>query len=199
VQQRYRVPDPVATVVVSPGSAQLKAGAQVLLGAVTYDAAGRALPVGTLAWASQNSSVAIVSPAGLVTGQAPGTTLVAAATEGKSGTARIVVVPAVAVVTTLPETGTIVVGGTIQLTATAFDGAGAILNGISFVWVSGDPGTATVGRSGLVTGVAPGIAGISVAGGGATATSEITVVPLDEPPPGHGHKRGGSTPPQDDQ
>jgi len=79
----------VAKVAVSPGSATVRVGTQMVLRAVVYDAAGHALDAQPVAWTSQNASVASVSGDGVVTGETRGQTLIAAAAQGQSGIAQI--------------------------------------------------------------------------------------------------------------
>jgi len=86
----------VAKVVIAPSSATLRAGTQVALSATAYDAQGRALSGQSVVWVSKDSSVASVSPDGLVTGRTPGITLVAAGAEGQSAIAEVDVEPAAA-------------------------------------------------------------------------------------------------------
>ncbi len=79
----------VAKVAVSPGSATVRVGTQMVLRAVVYDAAGHALDAQPVAWTSQNASIASVSADGVVTGNARGQTLIAAGAQGQSGIAQI--------------------------------------------------------------------------------------------------------------
>ena len=83
-------PAPVASVVVSPASASVPVGATVQLTASLKDASGNVLTGRTIAWGTSAAGVATVSASGLVTGSAAGT----ATSEGKSGTALIVVASA---------------------------------------------------------------------------------------------------------
>jgi Bacterial Ig-like domain (group 2) len=85
----------VAKVIIAPSSATLRAGTQVMFQATTYDAEGRALTGQTVAWASKDSSIASVSPDGIVTGRTLGQTLIAAGAEGQSGIAEVDVEAAV--------------------------------------------------------------------------------------------------------
>ena len=87
-------PAPVATVTVSPASASLTVGQSVQLNATLKDASGNVLNGRTVSWASGTSGVATVSGSGLVTGVAAGTATITATSEGKSGTALIVVASA---------------------------------------------------------------------------------------------------------
>src|SRR5207245_1269205 len=60
--------------------------------ATTKDANGNVLTGRVVTWASDNTAVATVSPAGLVTAVAPGAATITATSETKSGTAAITVV-----------------------------------------------------------------------------------------------------------
>src|SRR5207249_2666649 len=87
-------PAPVASVVVSPASASVPVGATVQLTASLKDASGNVLTGRTIAWGTSAAGVATVSASGLVTGSAAGTATITATSEGKSGTALIVVASA---------------------------------------------------------------------------------------------------------
>ncbi len=63
--------------------------------------------------------------------------------------------PVLTRITLAASSASIVVGSTLQFTATALDQQGRVMNA-SFTWTSEDPSVASVSPSGLVTGVAPG-------------------------------------------
>ena len=77
--------------------------------------------------------------------------------------------------TVAPATLHVTVGGTDQLIGVARDSAGSPLDDPSFVWSTATPMVATVSQSGIVTGVSPGTANVTVSGGGYTATAGVTV------------------------
>ena len=85
---------PVASVAVAPPSATVQVGSTVQLTATPKDAGGNPLTGRTVTWASGNTSVATVSPSGLVSGATVGSTTITATSEGQSGTATITVVAA---------------------------------------------------------------------------------------------------------
>jgi len=85
---------PVASVAVAPPSATVQVGSTVQLTATPKDAGGNPLTGRTVTWASGNTSVATVSPSGLVSGATVGSTTITATSEGQSGTAAITVVAA---------------------------------------------------------------------------------------------------------
>src|SRR6266700_6038476 len=157
---------PVASVTVTPSSATILVGATVQLTATPKDSAGNPLSGATVTWASSGTAVATVSASGLVTGKTAGSATITATAGGKSGTAAVTVAPVpVASVTVAPSSATILVGATVQLTATPKDSAGNLLSGRTVTWSTSVPAVATVSSSGVVTGVATGSAAI-------TATSE---------------------------
>ncbi|PYO96033.1 MAG: Ig domain-containing protein, partial [Gemmatimonadetes bacterium] len=62
---------PVASVAISPATASLQVGQTVQLTATPKDSAGSTLTGRTVTWTSSNTSVAIVSPSGQVSGVTP--------------------------------------------------------------------------------------------------------------------------------
>ena len=88
-------PTQVASVTVSPATAQLQIGSTVQLSAVLTDAAGATLTGRTVSWSSSTPAVASVSAAGLVTGLAAGQVTITATSEGKSGTATVTVLTSI--------------------------------------------------------------------------------------------------------
>ncbi len=157
---------PVALVTVSPASGSARIGATVQLTGVTKDSAGNLLTRRTVSWMTSNNAVATVSASGLVTGVAAGSATITATSEGQSGTAAMTVsnVP-VARVTVTPLIASLLMGATLQLTATPTDALGNPLSGRVVTWASNAPGVAAVNSTGLVTGL--GIGGVTI-----TATSE---------------------------
>src|SRR4029077_16523314 len=157
---------PVASVTVSPATASITVGATTQLTATAKDANGTALSGRVVAWATSNAAVATVSASGLVKGAGAGAATITATSEGEGGTPAITVtnVP-VASVTVTPAIANVLVGSTLQLTATLKDALGNPLSGRVVTWASGASGVAGVSGTGLVTGV--GVGGVTI-----TATSE---------------------------
>ena len=83
----------------------------------------------------------------------------------------------VASVVVSPEKETIETGQTLQLTATARNAAGSVLNGRGITWASSDDAVATVSGTGLVTGVEAGSPTITATCEGKSGTADITVTP----------------------
>src|SRR5207248_2849962 len=79
---------PVASVSVTPATAQVFEGQTVQLTATPRDSGGNVLSGRTVTWASSNTSVATVSASGLVTGKVAGTATITATSEGQSEIGR---------------------------------------------------------------------------------------------------------------
>jgi len=167
---------PVASVSMSPASANVIVGQTVQLTATPKDANGNPLSGRTVTWATSTAAVASVSGNGLVTGGAAGTATITASSEGKNGTAAITVtlVP-VASVSVSPASATVLLGQTVQMTATPKDANGSPLTGRAVIWASSAPGVASVSAGGLVTGVAAGTATLTATSEGKSGSAAITV------------------------
>lgn len=120
--------------------------------------------------------MATVAASGIVTGIAPGTARITAATGGKSASSTVTVtlVP-VGRITLAPTTAAIKVGATLQLTATLRDAAGNVLTNRSLTWQSGSPSLARVSTTGLVTGLGKGTVLIFAESEGKRAQASIVV------------------------
>jgi len=169
---------PVASVSVTPTSANVNEGKTVQLTATPKDGGGNPLSGRTIAWSSSNTAVATVSSSGLVTGKVAGSATITATSEGQTGASAITVVHVpVASVTVSPASGSVPAGSTLQLTATPKDASGNALTGRTITWSSSDNSVATVSSSGLVSGVVAGSATITATSEGQSGPSAITVTP----------------------
>ena len=83
----------------------------------------------------------------------------------------------VASVTVAPATNTVVIGGTVRLTATANDAAGNRLTGRQVTWSSSNTDIALV-TAGVVTSVADGLSTITATAEGKSRTASVTVKAL---------------------
>ena len=172
---------PVASVTVTPSSANVAITGTVQLTATPKDANGNPLTGRAISWSSSNNAIASVNGSGLVTGVAAGGPVTITATsEGQSGTASITVAGApVASVTVTPASASVQAGQTGQLTATLKDANGNILTGRTVTWSSNNTSVATVNNTGLVMGVAAGgPVTITATSEGHNGTSAITVTPV---------------------
>ena len=168
---------PVLTTVTVTLSSPTIQVAQTASATVTgLDQNGASIAVGAVTWSTGSASVASITAAGVVTGVAPGQTVVIASAGGKQGQQSLTVLAVpVASVTVSPAAPSVVVGGTQQLTATTLDATGATLTGRTITWTTSDATKATVNSTGLVTAVAGGTATITATSEGKSGTSAVTV------------------------
>ncbi|HET7693541.1 MAG TPA: Ig-like domain-containing protein [Gemmatimonadota bacterium] len=143
------------------------------------DAGGVIIPDAELVFATTTGGIVDVDAAGELTGLAPGTTLVTVTSPDATGSStvrlNVVDVGSLDVFQVSPATATVAVAATVDL------GLGVQADGTSIqdflgLFTTSDPTIATVHPfTGVVTGVAPGTATITVAGGGLSSESVITV------------------------
>ncbi|MBP5390538.1 MAG: Ig domain-containing protein [Bacteroidales bacterium] len=167
-------PDKVAvtSVSLSKTTADLEIGSTLQLSATVSPSNATDKSV---TWSSSNASAATVTPTGLVTGKAEGTSNITATAGGKSATCKVTVKkPAVAVTSVeLDQTDiTIKVGETQTLKATVKpDNA----SDKTVAWGSSKPDIASVDNNGKVTAIKEGVASITASCGGKTASCKVTV------------------------
>lgn len=166
------------------GPTTVKAGATVQLTATLYDGAGRVLTGREIVWSTDNSGVAAVSQAGVVTGIAIGTATLTATSEGKSAKLTITVVeePVASVTVVVPTTNKIPLGQTLLLMATLKDSSGRELTDRTINWTSSNESVATVSPDGVVTGLESGgpvtITASSEGKSGSTTVTVLSIWPL---------------------
>lgn len=143
------------------------------------DAGGVIIPDAELVFATTTGGIVNVDAAGELTGVAPGTTLVTVTSPDATGSStvrlNVVDVGALDVFEVSPATATVAVAGIVDL-GLGVEADGTDINDFLGLFTTSDPAIATVNPfTGVVTGVAPGTATITVAGGGLTSESVITV------------------------
>jgi uncharacterized protein YjdB len=164
------------TVALTPSVATLAVGSSLALQVQVVDNDGNILAGRPVTFASDAPSVATIDAAGVVTALAPGNARLSATSEGKTGVASVQVVPMlVATLEITPASTSLLVGESRQLTVAARSANGILLAGRSIAWRSGSPGVISVSGSGLVTGVAPGVALVVAESEGISTTSTVTV------------------------
>lgn len=108
------------------------------LGTLLEDASQNVLTGFPVTWSSSDPTVATVSATGLVTPNLAVTTssfaTITATSEGVSAQSSITVNPLVAMLTVTPSGGTIAVGDSILLVASAYDVNGHLLQGVPASW-----------------------------------------------------------------
>ena len=98
-------PPPVSTVIVSLSQASVRAGTAAFASALLRDDRGNALTGRSIAWTSSPSSVATIDAGGTIATVSPGTVVITATSEGRTGAATLTVTPP-------PITSVVVTGST---------------------------------------------------------------------------------------
>jgi len=176
----------VAMVAVAPATDTLLTGDTVRLAAAATDANGHAVAAAEFSWLSSDTLVAVVDDVGLVTGIGAGEAeITATAADGEASAGAVVtVMQFVDSVDVSPPAATVTAGDTLRLVAEALDANAHRIEGAEFDWSSSDSSVATVDGSGLLRGVAEGVASVTATAGSARGTAEVTVVPRRKPGPG---------------
>jgi len=170
----------VATVEVTPPSGDLVIGGTAQLTAVPRTASGLAIPGRTIVWSSSAEAVVSVSSAGVITAVALGGPVRIMATVGGSvGESLITVRPVpVARVTIAPSLAGVVVGGSTELDATAYDANGDPLYDRLIFWQSSAPSIVAVTSTGIVLGISEGgPVTITATSEGKSGTALVSVTP----------------------
>lgn len=168
----------VASIEITPPSLALTLGTARALSARVLDEAGSPVS-GDVFWSAENAAVATVSSQGLVTGNSPGRTQVAASVRGVSAVVPVTVaaLPA-ALVRVNPTSSTVRVGASTTLNAEVLDAGGARMGGQVVSWSSDNSAIATVNSGGVVSGVAAGAVVITAASSGLSGTAVVSVQPI---------------------
>ncbi len=175
------VPVNVSSIAISLGQPAIAPGSSTVATAVLRDATGSTLSGRQVSWSSSASTIASIDGSGNISGIAPGTTVITATSEGKSGSASLTVtqVP-VATVTLNPAAGYLYVGEQGAFEVTLKDANGNVLSGRTIAWSSSTNTVATVGTAGLVTAVAPGTTTITAICEGKTTAAVVTILKAPE-------------------
>lgn len=168
---------PVASVGMDPSTLRLQIGQSATITATPKAANGTPLTGRSISWRSRDAGIATVDGDGEVTAKSAGSTIIEATSEGVTGVTLVTVaaIPVSSVVVS-PDTATLVVGQSKQLTAKTFDAGGTELNGRTITWSSSNEDVASVSSSGKVLAVAPGSATITASSEGKSDKATITVV-----------------------
>jgi uncharacterized protein YjdB len=185
-------PPAVASLLVTPGSFSLPLGQTFQLTATATDSLGRPVSSAVITWATDDATIALVSPEGLVTARAPGIARIMATSAGYTSAIAVTIprppapevartqqpaAPTVARIAVNPEGATLAVGDGITFGATPLDAAGSALTR-EVSWRSDDPGVATVDGAGKAVALAEGTARITATASGRSATVLLTVTPV---------------------
>ena len=179
------VPPPPVTltaIAVSPSTSSLAIGAtQQFTATGTYSDGSTANVTPQVSWTSSNPALAKVSTTGLAAGVNPGTVMVTATLNSKSGSAQITVPQPTFTVTSIalsPSTSSLAVGANQQFTATATNSDGSTTNVTSQVsWSSSNVSLAKVSATGFVTALSTGSLTITATLNGIVGSAQVTVPP----------------------
>ncbi|MGH7500515.1 MAG: beta strand repeat-containing protein [Longimicrobiales bacterium] len=178
------VPEPVATVAITPANPTVFEGDTVLLRAELRSAGGTTLTNRVVLWTSEDTTKARIISTGLRTqearliGAAAGTSTITATAEGESAqTDATVNQKPVASVQVQPGSLTVIVGGTGTLQAVLKAADGTVLTGRTIAWTSSRPTVATVSPAGVVTGVSADTATVIATAEGVSGNAKVTVSP----------------------
>jgi len=164
--------------VVMPQSASIVVGQnQQFTATATYGNGSSADVTSDAIWSSGNISVATIT-AGNATGVGVGTSDITASLNSvTSGPAILTVGPAVVTsIIITPEDGSVEVGNTQQLTATARYSDGSTANVTNqVIWSSADEGIASIDEGGLATGNVVGAVEITASLGSVSGSATLTV------------------------
>jgi alpha-tubulin suppressor-like RCC1 family protein len=170
-------PTRVASVTITPATASVVVGKTTQLAATAKDAVGNVLTGRALAWTTSAAGVATVDGNGIVTAVSVGNADITVTSEGKTAQAAVSVtaVP-VASVTVSPNAPAIRVAATVAMSATVKDDEGNELTGRAVAWTTSAPAIATIdANTGMVTGVAAGVATLTATSEGKSGSTTVTV------------------------
>ncbi|HKN68932.1 MAG TPA: Ig-like domain-containing protein [Gemmatimonadaceae bacterium] len=178
IQARPQTPS-VATVVVTPGTFELTEGQTQSLTAVTMDASGAVLEGRAVTWSSSDANVADVDASGKVTAKVPGSALIRASSEGKTGSAALTVrATPVGSVTLNIHHVDLAWGARTELVATVRDANGGVLSNREIIWSTTNPAIAAVTNLGQVIARGGGTATITATSEGISDAATVVVTEL---------------------
>lgn len=173
-------PAELTGITITPGNPSLAKGTNQQLTAtgVFTDMSTQDL-TNSATWSVVDTGIANVTPSGLLTGAAEGSTQVGAQFQGVQGQTSLTVTPAVVTsVVVTPGAPSLPAGTSVQLTATANFSDGSQQDVTSTAtWLSSQAGVATVTPVGLVAGATPGQSTVTATFSGQQGQSTVDVTP----------------------
>ncbi len=174
---------PVASVTVSPSSAQLLIVGDMRTFTATAQAdGGIARDDVTITWSSSDTGVVSITPAGVAAAVAAGTASIRASAEGVNSAPVMITVSepppeplVIATIVVSPDMASITEGQTGQFEAVAMTDDGMPVPGVEFTWASSDEMVATVDMIGVATGVGVGETMITATADSISGSATLTV------------------------
>ncbi|WP_428273460.1 Ig-like domain-containing protein [Candidatus Palauibacter sp.] len=168
----------VSSVEVTPATGFVLPGTTLRLMAEATDANAHVVDGAEFAWASSDTTVAVVDATGLVTGTTEGDVEVSATSSGVTGRAQLdVVKPEPQAVVVAPDAVVLeALGDTLRLAAEVQDQVGRPMPGAAVTWTASDTLVASVDSTGLLTAVANGQATITAASGPISGDAAVEVM-----------------------
>ena len=164
----------VSNVTVQLNSSSITIGQSTQAVATARDASGNVLTGRAVTWSSSDTTVATITPSGLITAIAAGNAAIRATVDGTIGAAALTVAaPTVANVGVVLANSSLNVGQTTQATATASDALGNAITGLAVSWSTSNTAVATVTPSGLVSAVGGGTVSIVATVSGQTGSATL--------------------------
>jgi uncharacterized protein YjdB len=168
----------LASIAIAPGNLTLAATTSQQMAAIgTFNDGSTRDLTSQVTWTTSNAPAAKISSNGLVRALSPGTASVGASLASVSASMTVDVTNAQIVSISITPAGSTIAAGTrLSLTATgSFSDSSTQVINRDVTWTSDNTGVATVGPTGLLTGIAAGTANIGTSLDGVTATVPITV------------------------
>lgn len=178
------LPANVVSLALAPATTTLQVGASRQLAATaTYSDGTVADVTASSVYTSANPEYVTISNSALITGVAPGTSVLTASFSGQTATAQAnTVALTISSITVSPANATVAVGGAQQFIAIATysDNSTAIITN-SAAWTSSNTAIATVLNTGVATGVTIGTATITATSGGKSGSGVLNVTATGAP------------------
>ena len=177
------IESPVSFLEMAPGADAMVVGTTAQLIGTPLDSTDAALAGYPVQWSTPDTSVASVSPSGMVVARAEGTANVVATSGGQTSFAKISIsrfAPTpVSQVSIALSTPSLAVGQVVRTSATTTDSTGRVLDGRGILWTSSNNSVFTVVTTGpsnvKITGRAAGSARLIATSEGKSASMALTV------------------------
>ena len=180
-------PSVLTTLAITVTASSIQPGQSVTAIATGFDQNGAPMSIGVPAWTSNQPAIARVSASGVVTAVTAGQTSVTGRIGEVQGQATVTVTPLppgpvpVVAVSVHPNSASVDIGQTLQLTVTSTDAAGNNISGRAVAWATNAPAVATVSSTGLLTALGEGTAIIEATSEGQTGALALTVTTATDP------------------